>query len=156
MIIFPAQAEAELGACFKQQGVVNHEHAAWSCLWLEACGYPGLKLALEALQDEQRELALVPDAAGLDLHNVSCLFLAPAIGAFVGNNGRMFLRNVRHGLYLVPLSIRDNVAIGCPVDPAFAYGGERAKNPYLEKLEIAARDGIMVDDDLWLGMKALA
>jgi hypothetical protein len=156
MIIFPGQAEAELVASFKRQSVVNHDYAAWACLWLEACGYPGLKLAQEALRDEHRELALVPDAMGLDLQNVSCLFLAPAIGEFVRDRGRVFLRNVRHGLYLVPLSIRDNVAIGCPVDPAFAYGGERTKNPYLEKLELAARDGITVDDDLWLGLKELA
>jgi hypothetical protein len=156
MIIFPSQAEAELAACFERQGVVNHGLAAWSCLWLESCGYPGLKLALEALHDKQRDVALVADAVGLDLHNVSCLYLAPAISTFVKQNGRMFLRNVRHGLYLVPVSITDNVGIGCPIDPAFAYGGERSKNPYSEKLANAARDGVNVDDELWHGMKALA
>ena len=64
-------------------------------------------------------------------------------------NGRAFLRNVRHGLYLLPFSVRANIGIGCPIDPAFALGGLRAKNPYGEKLEAAARNGLAVDDGLW-------
>ncbi len=74
-------------------------------------------------------------------------FLGPAIAAHVATHGRVFLRNVRHGLYLVPLAVEANIGIGCPVDPAFALGGERHKNPYSEKLEIAARDGVAVDDE---------
>ena len=66
----------------------------------------------------------------------------------------MFLRNVRHGLYLLPLSVEANFGIGCPVDPAFALGGERHKNPYAEKLDIAAREGVIVDDDLWRALEA--
>jgi hypothetical protein len=55
---------------------------------------------------------------------------------------------------LLPLSVEANFGIGCPVDPAFALGGERSKNPYIEKLEIATRDGVNVDDDLWRALEA--
>lgn len=129
--------------------------AATNCAWLEACGYPGIRLLLEARADERRELALVPDAMGLDLKNVSCVFLGPEIAAHVARHGRVFLRNVRHGLYLVPLAVEANIGIGCPVDPAFALGGERHKNPYSEKLELAARDGVAVDDDLWRALEQI-
>ena len=129
--------------------------AARNCAWLEACGYPGIKLLLEARSDARQTLALVPDAMGLDLQNVSCVFLGPEIAAHVAKHGRVFLRNVRHGLYLVPLAVEANIGIGCPVDPAFALGGERHKNPYSEKLELAARDGVIVDDELWRAMEQM-
>jgi hypothetical protein len=128
---------------------------AKNCAWLEACGYPGIKLLLEAAHDKIRVLDLQPDAIGLDLQNVSSVFLGPAIAKYVKANGRVFLRNVRHGLYLLPLSVTANVGIGCPVDPAFAYGGERSKSPYIEKLEIAARDGVTVNDQLWQNLETL-
>lgn len=127
----------------------GQKSAAKSCAWLEACGYPGIKLLLEAQADERRSLTFAVDAMGLDLQNVSCVYLGPAIADHVANHGRVFLRNVRHGLYLLPLSVEANIGIGCPVDPAFALGGERSKNPYIEKLEIAAREGVTVDDDVW-------
>ena len=127
--------------------------AAKNCAWLEACGYPGIKLLLEARADERRSLIFAADAMGLDLQNVSCVFLGPALADHVAAHGRIFLRNVRHGLYLLPLSVEANIGIGCPVDPAFALGGERSKNPYAEKLEIAARDGVAVDDDLWQALE---
>ena len=129
------------------------ELAAKNCAWLEACDYPGIKLLLEAAADERREADLAADALGLDLQNVSCVFLGPAISQFVKSHGRVFLRNVRHGLYLVPLSVEANIGIGCPVDPAFALGGERHKNPYAEKLELAARDGVTIDNDLWRALE---
>jgi hypothetical protein len=129
--------------------------AAKNCAWLEACGYPGIKLLLEARADERRSLTFVADALGLDLQNVSCVFLGPAIAAHVSKHGRVFLRNVRHGLYLVPLAVEANIGIGCPVDPAFALGGERNKNPYSEKLELAARDGVAVDDDVWRAVEQM-
>jgi hypothetical protein len=128
--------------------------AAKNCAWLEACGYPGIKLLLEARAGERRSLTFTADAMGLDLQNVSCVFLGRAIVDHVAAHGRVFLRNVRHGLYLLPLSVEANIGIGCPVDPAFALGGERSKNPYVEKLEIAARDGVAVDDDLWHALEA--
>ncbi|MEP7174352.1 MAG: hypothetical protein ABI705_12765, partial [Aestuariivirga sp.] len=59
------------------------EVAARNCAWLEACGYPGLRLLLEAQTDERRSVNLIPDAMGLDLQNVSCVFLGPAIAAHV-------------------------------------------------------------------------
>ncbi len=129
--------------------------AAKNCAWLEACGYPGIKLLLEARADERRSLTFVADAMGLDLQNVSCVFLGPAIGDHVAAHGRVFLRNVRHGLYLLPLSVEANFGIGCPVDPAFALGGERSKNPYTEKLDTAARDGVAVDDDVWHALELI-
>ena len=138
---------------FAKRIILEPEAAARNCAWLEACGYPGIKLLLEAKADERRTVNLVPDAMGLDLQNVSCVFLGPEIAAHVAKHGRIFLRNVRHGLYLVPLAVEANIGIGCPVDPAFALGGERQKNPYSEKLEIAARDGVDVDDDVWRALE---
>ena len=135
--------------------VPEPEMAARNCAWLEACGYSGIKLLLEARADERRSVNLISDSMGLDLQNVSCVFLGPAIAAHVAKHGRAFLRNVRHGLYLVPLAVEANIGIGCPVDPAFALGGERHKNPYSEKLDIAARDGVAVDDELWRTMEQM-
>ena len=122
---------------------------AWATVWLEACGYSGVKLLAEALKDERRTLTLERDALGLDLQQVSCAFLAPAIMREVHANGRAFLRNVRHGLYMLPFTVRDNMGLGCPVDPGFAVGGERHKNPYTEKLDLAAAQGLDIDDALW-------
>lgn len=121
----------------------------WAAAWLEASGYPGLKMLVEALADPVQDLDLRRDAMGLDLGQVSCVFLAPKIISLVAKDGRVFLRNVRHGLYLLPLTVRANLGIGCPVDPAFAVGGERTKNPYAEKLALAAVNGITVDEAVW-------
>lgn len=140
---------------FTERIMPEQKVVAKSCAWLEACGYPGLKLLLEARADERRSLTFTSDAMGLDLQNVSCVFLGPAIADHVATHGRVFLRNVRHGLYLLPLSVEANIGIGCPVDPAFALGGERSKNPYTEKLEIAVRDGVAVDDNVWHAMEQM-
>jgi hypothetical protein len=124
----------------------------WACAWLEACSYPGLTLLFEALDttpSEARHPMLEPDVLGLDLQNISCVFLAPRIDRLAAERGRLFLRNVRHGLYLVPFSVRANIGIGCPVDPSFALGGERTKNPYEEKLALARENGIAVAEALW-------
>jgi hypothetical protein len=130
------------------------QHIAKSCAWLEACGYPGLKLIREALADPEQSAELEPDLMGLDLKSVSCIFLAPQIEKLRAERGRIFLRNVRHGLYLVPGSIEGNYGIGCPIDPGFALGGERIKNPYVEKLEAAQRNGVEVDDVFWQSLTA--
>jgi hypothetical protein len=133
------------------------EESGWACAWLQACGYPGIELlfeALEATPAEARNPVLAPDGLGLDLRNVSCVFLAPRLDRMVRDHGRLFLRNVRHGLYLVPFSVRANIGIGCPVDPAFALGGERTKNPYEEKLELARQAGIPVAEPLWNRLQA--
>ena len=122
---------------------------AWATIWLEACGYSGVKLLAEALKDERRTLDLTRDALGIDLQQVSCAFLAPAIMRDVSANGRAFLRNVRHGLYMLPFTVRENIGLGCPVDPSFAVGGERHKNPYVEKLDLAAQEGLEIDEAQW-------
>jgi hypothetical protein len=127
--------------------------AARACRFLEGVGYPGLKILSEALADESREVPLTLDPLGLDLQEVSCVFLGPGLQQFIAKNSRVFLRNVRHGLYLLPLSVDLNIGIGCPVDPGFALGGERSKNPYVEKLELAEINGVMVDDALWLALE---
>jgi hypothetical protein len=142
-------------ANFAERIMPEQQMAAKNCAWLEACGYPGIKLLQEARADERRSLTFTADAMGLDLQNVSCVFLGPAIADHVATHGRVFLRNVRHGLYLLPLSVEANIGIGCPVDPAFALGGERSKNPYTEKLEIAARDGVAVADDVWHALELM-
>lgn len=133
------------------------EESGWACAWLQACGYPGLELLLEALDTtlpEARNPDLAPDPLGLDLQNISCVFLAPRLDRMVQDHGRLFLRNVRHGLYLVPFSVRANIGIGCPVDPAFALGGERTKNPYEEKLALARQAGITVAEPVWDRLQA--
>jgi len=145
-------AEAELAR--KLAPLPDAAEIAWATAWLEACGYGGFKLLTEALTDERRSLPLTRDALGLDLDHVSCAFLAPAIMREVQANGRAFLRNVRHGLFMLPFSVREKVGLGCPVDPSFAVGGERLKNPYAEKLEQAAAEGIEVDDAFWAGLAA--
>lgn len=121
---------------------------AWATAWLEACGYTGVKYLTEALADERKSLSLKRDALGIDLQNVSCAFLAPAIMREVSANDRAFLRNVRHGLYLLPFTVNAGIGIGCPIDPAFAVGGERHKNPYAEKLALAEANGLDIDDAL--------
>lgn len=140
-------AEAELTR--KLGDLPDAADIAWATIWLEACGYSGVKLLGEALKDERRTLDLTRDALGIDLQQVSCAFLAPAIMRDVAANGRAFLRNVRHGLYMLPFTVRAKIGLGCPVDPAFAVGGERHKNPYAEKLDLAAAEGLEIDDALW-------
>ena len=144
-------AEAQLAT--KLEGLPDAAEIAWATVWLEACGYSGFKLLAEALADERRSLPLARDALGLDLQNVSCAFLAPAIMREVHANGRAFLRNVRHGLFMLPFLVRENIGLGCPVDPSFAVGGERLKNPYGEKLALAEAEGIEVNEALWADLK---
>jgi hypothetical protein len=123
--------------------------AGENCAWLHGAGYNGIKYLAEALSDDVRQVVLEKDLMGLDLQGVSCVYLFPQIETLYGEHGRMFLRNVRHGLFLLRASVEGNYGIGCPVDPGFALGGERTKNPYAEKLELAAREGVDVDDALW-------
>ena len=140
---------AHAAAALERHGHVARAASAADCAWLEAVGYPGLTLLAEALKDSRSHLDLERDALGIDLQNVSCVFIGGQVTDEVAQNGRAFLRNVRHGLYLVPGSVSGNYGIGCPVDPGFALGGERSKNPYVEKLAIAERDGVAVDDAIW-------
>lgn len=144
-----ADAERRLGATLSGLELTDASDIAWSAVWLEACGYGGIGLLGQALGDERRSRELTRDVLGLDLDNVSCAFLAPAIMREVAANGRAFLRNVRHGLFLLPYTVRDGVGIGCPVDPSFAVGGERHKNPYAEKLALAETSGIDVAEAAW-------
>lgn len=149
MHIDMASAEAQLRSALEAKKIDDAAEIAWSTVWLEACGYTGLKFLAEALADERRSQPLSRDVLGIDLDNVSAGFLAPGILGEVKANGRAFLRNVRHGLFLLPYTVRDGLGIGCPVDPSFAVGGERHKNPYGEKLDQAARDGLELDYALW-------
>jgi hypothetical protein len=129
--------------------------AAESCAWLQACRYPGIRLLMEAFEDPVRELEIGPDAMGLDLKNVSCVFIGPQVIAATSAAGRFFLRNVRHGLYLVPLSVEASMAIGCPIDLNFGLGGQRRTDPYSELLQAAEADGIEVEDEVWAAFEKL-
>ena len=142
-------AEARLGEKLASLGIADAAEIAWATVWLEACGYLGVALLGEALNDPQRSLDLNRDVLGLDLQNVSCAFLAPAVMRDVKANGRAFLRNVWHGLFMLPFTVKANIGIGCPVDPGFAVGGERHKNPYAEKLALAEANGLDIDDAAW-------
>jgi hypothetical protein len=140
-------AETELAA--RLAGIPDAQDIAWAAVWLEACGYGGIKLLADALTDGARSHDLARDALGIDLQNISCAFLAPAIMRDVKANGRVFLRNVRHGLFMLPFTVRDNIGLGCPIDPSFAVGGERLKNPYAEKLALAEAEGLDIDETAW-------
>jgi hypothetical protein len=140
---------ARIQHVLEARGVADSAHIAESCAFLEACGYPGLTTLSEALNDEAKELNLVKDILGYDLKSVSCVYLAGAVAAQVARHGRIYLRNVRHGLYLLPDSVASNYGIGCPVDPSFHLGGSREKNPYAEKLDAMMRDGLTIDDKVW-------
>ena len=141
--------EQELARQLSVRHLAHPAEIAWACGWLESAGYPGLKLLLEAVGDSTKSLALERDALGIDLQNVSCVYLGPSLVHEVKSNGRAFLRNVRHGLYLLPYSVREGLAIGCPIDPGFALGGPRSKNPYEEKLDAAGRSGLTIDQSDW-------
>jgi hypothetical protein len=140
--------KAHAAAAMSRRGF-DPSTAAASCAWLHGAGYSGLTYLVEALDDPTTTVTLEKDLMGLDLQNISCVFLAPQVEALLAAHGRLFLRNVRHGLYLLPASVRGNYGIGCPVDPGFALGGERHKNPYAEKLALAEAEGVEVDDALW-------
>ena len=146
----------ELSIGLGNRRVAEADEIAWACAWLEACGYPGLAILTEALAEARRNTELTRDALGLDLENVSCAFLAPQLIQEVEASGRVFLRNVRHGLYILPFAVRSNLGIGCPVDVAFALGGERTKNPYGEKLALAQANGLTIDDALWAQVRAVS
>ncbi|MGH6855538.1 MAG: hypothetical protein ACREDN_08970 [Aestuariivirga sp.] len=151
-----AQFEASLRSVLEGAKVPPDEAVdiAWACSWLEACGYRGLEMLSEALADGRRDAELARDAMGLNLKGVSCVWLAPGIVQEAAGGGHLFLRNVRHGLYLLPFTVKADIGIGCPVDSAFAVGGERSKNPYAEKLAAAERDGVVVDDASWRLLQA--
>jgi hypothetical protein len=154
MQIDTTAAVDQLAAALATRAISGSDVIAQNAIWLEACGYPGLKILSEALEDTARDHSLVKDVIGLDLKNVSCVFLADKLCDYVLKSGRVYLRNVRHGLYLLPASVEQGYAIGCPVDPAFALGGERTTDPYAEKLGVAARDGINIDDERWTALVA--
>ncbi|MGQ0483903.1 MAG: hypothetical protein ACT4SY_00910 [Hyphomicrobiales bacterium] len=156
MIFTPRELEHSIAALPAIRARSGAREIAWACVWLEACGYPSLELLAEALADPVQDLELRRDSVGLDLGQVSCVFLAAKIMELVARDGRVFLRNVRHGLYLLPFAVRANLGIGCPVDPAFAVGGERTQNPYAEKLALAEANGINVDQGLWDRLAAQA
>jgi hypothetical protein len=141
-----------VAAYVKARGVPNSTMIAEACAHLEACGYPGLTMLQEALRDSQKELSVVKDILGVDLKNVSCVFLMAQLAQLVEKSGRVYLRNVRHGLYLLPDSVASNYGIGCPVDPSFHLGGDRTKNPYAEKWDAALAGGIAVDEAVWAGL----
>ncbi len=127
------------------------EASAWACAWLESVGYPGLGLLAEALETtprEGRQMVLSSEYGLVDTGNVSCVFIGLQLLEMAREQGRVVLMQARHGLYLVPFSVRDNIGIGCPVDPSFALGGVRERNPYLEKLARSAEFGIEVAPDV--------
>jgi hypothetical protein len=156
MVFTPQDLENSVATLPAMRARGDARDIAWATVWLEACGYPGLKMLAEALADPIQDRDLRRDAMGLDLGQVSCVFLAAKIVELVAKDGRVFLRNVRHGLYLLPFAVRAGLGIGCPVDPAFAVGGERTKNPYAEKLALAGANGIGVDQGLWAQLTAQA
>jgi len=128
------------------------EDCGHACAWLEAAGYPGLKLLVEALETtprQDRQPSLAPAYGIVDMANSSAVFCAPMLVEIAQAEGRVYLNNIRHGLYVLPFAVRANLAIGCPVDPGFAVGGQRSSNPYAEKIAAAIESGIDVDQSAW-------
>ena len=105
-------------------------------------------MLLEALADPPRAPLLARTVMGIDGEGVSAVFIAPQLAAQAKTHGRFTYRNARHGLYVLPFAVRDNLGIGCPVDPAFHIGGDRENNPYAEKLAAAA-GGVEIDAVAW-------
>ena len=83
--------------------------------------------ALAETPPEARKPAIKIDTLGIDLANISCLFNAVRLVTLAGTRGRLFLRNVRHGPFLVPFAVKADIGIGCPIVPSFALGGTRQK-----------------------------
>ena len=131
-----------------------------ACAWLEACGYRGMALLLEALAETPVERRGAPaftlTLGGVDGGGISAVFLGEALVALARQHGRITYRNARHGLYVLPFAVNANIGIGCPVDPAFHIGGERTSNPYAEKLAAAEREGLALDPALWRQLQAQA
>ena len=128
------------------------EDCGWACAWLEAAGYPGLKMLVEALDETPREArrpSLEAVYGIVDLDNVSCVFSAPGLVDMARAEGRVVLNRVRHGLYVLPFAVRAGLAVGCPVDPSFAIGGMRTKDLYGDKIAAAIEAGLEVDDEVW-------
>lgn len=124
---------------------------AWACAWLESVGYPGLAMLAEALEttpENARYPALSPEYGLVDTQHVSCVFIAPQLSDLAVQHSRIVLLQARHGLYCLPFSVAGNFGIGCPVDPSFALGGPREKNPYLEKLAKSAETGVEVAEEV--------
>ncbi len=143
------QAESQLYAALQRRHCTQARFAARAAIWLEACEYPGLVILKEGLTDDAPAFAVTRGALGIDLQHISCVHIGAEVIADIAQHGRCFLRNVRHGLFLLPGSVEHNFGIGCPVDASFALGGERTKNPYTEKLEAAKREGLNVDFAVW-------
>lgn len=124
---------------------------AWACGWLESAGYPGLAMLAEALETTpagQRSPTLSAEYGLVDTGGVSCAFLAPDLALMAKAHGRIVLMQARHGLYVLPFSVRDGMGIGCPVDPSFALGGTRERDPYAEKIAKAEETGIDVAEEV--------
>lgn len=131
---------------------------AFATGFLESVGYPGLKLLAEAMEETRQDFmppALAPEYGLVDTQNISCVYIAAQLNDLALQHGRIVLMQVRHGLFCVPFSVRHNYAIGCPIDPSFALGGEREKNPYLEKLAHSAETGIEVEESIIHRIEAL-
>ena len=143
------QAEYQLQIALQFRKFSASKFAAHAAIWLEACGYPGLQILRDALADPVNDLTIERIDNGLDLHNRSCVYIGQHVVDDILLHGRTPLRNVRHGLYLVPASVAHNLSIGCAVDVSFTFGGLRSKNPYQEKLNMATEAGVHFDSDLW-------
>jgi hypothetical protein len=143
------RAEEMLRAVLDRSAFPAPSFAAKACIWLEACAYPGLQTLVEALRDPTIAFSPLRSGLGLDLQQISCAQIGEAVVDDILKNGRADLRNVRHGLFLLPASIEHNIGIGCPIDAGFALGGERTKNPYTEQIAMAEAQGINIDDVTW-------
>jgi hypothetical protein len=135
------------------------EESGWACAWLQAAGYDGVKMLVEALETtprEERRPSLAFQYGIVDLHNGSAVFAAPQVVDLAAAEGRVFFANVRHGLYALPFTVRRGIGIGCPVDPSFAIGGERKNDPYTEKIRAALDAGLDIPEDDWRALSALA
>jgi hypothetical protein len=143
------QAEAKLSAILEPRLGATAQFAAHAAIWLEACDYPGLKTLHEALAEGTPDFKLQRTESGIDLDHASCVFIGKQILQDVLDHGRVPLRNVRHGLFLVPASVDHGLSIGCAIDASFAFGGPRKQNPYVEKLAMAGEAGVHLDAMLW-------
>ena len=102
------------------------DDAGWACAWLEAAGYPGLRMLADLLDDATRDDL----CAGLDCSTDSVLDAAGRSGVCFGSllvefaasqDSGIIVRALRHSAYLVPHAARlAELDINICVDPAAA------------------------------------
>lgn len=133
------------------------EDAGWACAWLEAAGYPGLRMVADLLDDDAESLGTGLDhAAGshIDAHGRSAVCLASLLVELAAvTDGGVTVRNLRHAPYLIAHASRlAKTGISLIVDPVEEVANDVAishsDHDYSDaeaRVSTAILDGLEVD-----------